>query len=92
MQEANLRGHGIRRGAARDLQGRSRSDIFWRVEEAALGLDSGHGAPLETEGKDPVKLWIPEEINRRRQKDDPPCKSGIAHEECRQEKFEQGQV
>lgn len=32
----------------------------------------------EIEGDDTGKAWIPEEIGRRRQKDDPPCENGTA--------------
>jgi hypothetical protein len=33
---------------------------------------------METEGTDPRKLWIQEEIGCRQQKDDPLCRSGMA--------------
>jgi hypothetical protein len=37
------------------------------------------------------KLWIPEEINRCPQNNDPPCRSGTAQGKRRREKSDQGQ-
>jgi hypothetical protein len=49
------------------------------------GAESGCRAPLEAEGKDPGKLWIPEEIGLHRPEDDQPCRSGTAQGTCHQE-------
>jgi hypothetical protein len=37
------------------------------------------------------KLWIQKEIGHRLQKDDLPCKSGMAQEKCHEKKLDQGQ-
>jgi hypothetical protein len=37
------------------------------------------------------KLWIPEAIGRRRNEDDPPCKSGMSQGKYHQEKPDQEQ-
>jgi hypothetical protein len=57
-------------------QGTCRIETYRRNEVAAQGPTSNHRAPRSAEGKDPWKLWIPEEIDCRRQKDDPLCRSG----------------
>jgi hypothetical protein len=47
--------------------------------------------PPEAEGEDLGKLWIPEEIPRRRQKDEPPSRSGMAQKKGHEEKLDQVQ-
>jgi hypothetical protein len=73
---AKARIDAAQRGASRGPQGRSHSEIFWSTEEAAQGPASGHRAPPETKGEDLDKLWIPEEMGCRPQRDGLLCKNG----------------
>jgi hypothetical protein len=45
----------------------------------------------QPEGRGPGELWSAQGIGRRRQKDDPPCRSDTAQGKVRQETFDQGQ-
>jgi hypothetical protein len=69
---------GIRSGASGCLQGTCPSETCRRSDEAAQGPACSRNPPRSAGGKDPGKLWIPEEIGHCRQKDDPPCRSGTA--------------
>jgi hypothetical protein len=48
--------------------------------EPVGGLRKRHRGRNLAGGKYPGKLWIPEEIGRHRQKDNPPCRSGTSQE------------
>jgi hypothetical protein len=61
------------------------------MEVAAQGPESDCRVPPEAERTDLGKLWIPEEIGCRLQRDNPPVKSGMAQGKCHQEKSDQRQ-
>jgi hypothetical protein len=48
-----------------------------RTEGAAWGPESIRRVPSKAKGMDPGKLWIPEKISCRSEKDDPPYRSGM---------------
>jgi hypothetical protein len=68
----------VRSGAYRGPQGTCSSETCRGSEEAAQGPASSSRATQRAKGTDPRKLWIPDETDRCAQRDDPPCRSGIA--------------